>query len=137
MAEAIRIEGLSEFRNNLRAMDRAFPKALRLAFNESADIIVQSARPRVRRKTGRAAGTVKVKSTQSYARVSGGGSKAPYYPWLDFGGHIAPRGRNIDRPFIKHGRYIYAAYDDSRGRFVEVMQRALVQVAEQAGIGVD
>lgn len=136
MADPIKIVGLDEFRNNLRTLDRELPKALRLAFNEAADIVVQDARPRVPSKSGKARGSVKVRSTQSAVRISGGGNKAPYYPWLDFGGRVGRKKATV-RPFLKDGRYIYHAYFRNTTRFTEVLERNLLKVAEQAGIEVE
>jgi hypothetical protein len=79
---------------------------------------------------------VKARSTQAYSRVSGGGNKAPYYPWLDFGGRVG-KNKSIRRPFLKDGRYIYAAFFRGRDRYADVLQDALVKVAEQAGIEVE
>lgn len=135
MVDAIRIEGLKELRAGLKEISADLPKALRMAFNDSADIVVQDARPRIPSRTGRAKGTVKARSTQTAARVVGGGAKAPYYPWLDFGGKI-PRGPR--RPFLKEGRYIYNAYFRAKrsGRFQESLEKNLVAVARSAGIEV-
>ena len=132
MADAIRIEGLKEFQRGLKALDKDLPKALRLAFNEAADIVVSDAKPRVARRSGRAAGTVKARSTQTASRVAGGGNRAPYYPWLDFGGKI-PRGPR--RPFLKEGRYIYNAYFRMRdtGRYQDALSAGLIKVASSAG----
>lgn len=137
MTSAVRIEGLRELQRGLKSLDRDLPKALRLAFNDAADIIVDDAKPRVPRLTGRAAGTVKARSTQTAARVTAGGSRAPYYPWLDFGGRVGRR-RSVRRPFLKDGRYIYNAYFRRRdsGEFQDALQDALVQVARRAGLGV-
>jgi len=115
-------------------MDKDLPKALRIAFNAAADVIVADARPRIPAVTGAARDSVKARSTQTRARVVGGGNKAPYYPWLDFGGRIPVT--NVRRPFLPEGRYIYNAYFRKRatGEFVDVMSDALVQVAKSAGI---
>lgn len=134
--EAIKIEGLDQFRANLKVMDRELPKALRLAFNAAADIVVADAKPRVPHKTGRAASTLKARSTQAYSRISAGGNKAPYYPWLDFGGRVG-RARSVTRPFLKNGRYIYDAYFGNKTRFAEVLEQGLLDVAVQAGVEVD
>lgn len=136
MTGAIAIDGLDQFRANLKVMDRELPKALRLAFNAAADIVVQDAKPRVPSKTGAARGSVKARSTQAFARVSGGGNRAPYYPWLDFGGRVG-KGRSVKRPFIKDGRYIYDAYYRNRPRFAEVLEQQLLDVAAQAGVEVE
>ena len=134
---AVRIGGLREFQAKLRAIDADLPKLLRLAFNQAADVVVADARPRIPKLTGTAAGTVKARSTRTAARVVGGGRKAPYYPWLDFGGSVGP-GRSVHRPFLTDGRYIYNAYFRKRasGEFVDVMSKALIQVARSAGVTV-
>lgn len=136
MVDAVRIEGLTEFRRGLKELSTDLPKALRLAFNDAADLVVQDARPRIPSRTGRAKGTVKARSTQTAARVVGGGSRAVYYPWLDFGGTLPVT--NVRRPFLKEGRYIYNAYFRAKrsGRFQESLEKNLVAVARSAGIEV-
>lgn len=131
----VQVTGLNEFKRGLRDMDRELPKALRVALNTGAEVIVDDARPRVERRTGRAASTVKARSTQNKARVVGGGNRAPYYPWLDFGGRVG-RGRGVDRPFLTNGRYIYDAFFRRRDEFVDVMRDELLDVARTAGIEV-
>lgn len=136
MTDPIRVDGLNQFVANLKAMDRELPKALRVAFNGAADIVVQDARPGIPTKSGKAKASVKAKSTQTFVRISGGGNKAPYYPWLDFGGRVG-RNKSVKRPFIKDGRYLYDAYYRNVNRFGEVLEQALLDVASQAGIEVD
>src|SRR5690554_1767237 len=104
--EPIKVQGLKEFRDALKRLDGDLPKALRQAFNRSAELIVNEARPKVPKLTGRARASVKTRSTQKEVRIVGGSKRVPYYPWLDFGGRI----RNAERPFLKNGRYIYDAY---------------------------
>lgn len=134
--EAIRVTGLREFRQNLKKLDADLPKALRMAFNGAADIVVTDARPRVARRSGKAAGTVKARSTQTASRVVGGGNKAPYYPWLDFGGRVG-RNHSVTRPFLKNGRYIYDAYFDNRARYGELLEQGLLDVAASAGVVIE
>lgn len=138
MAEAIKIEGLNEFVRNLKRLDGDLPKAVRRAFNSAADVVVADARPRIPQRSGRAASSVRARSTQTAARVVGGGAKAPWYPWLDFGGRVGRR-RSVVRPFLKEGRYIYAAYFRRRqaGDFERVMTDSLLDVVRGAGIEVD
>lgn len=135
MAEPIRVEGLAEFRRNLKKLDGDLPKALRLALNEAADIVVDGARPRIPKRTGRAAATVKARSTQTAARVVGGSARAAYYPWLDFGGRVG-RNKSVKRAFLKEGRYIYKSYFDNTEKFGQVLEEALLDVARQAGVEV-
>lgn len=135
MADAVHVEGLREFVRGVKSMDKAHGKAVRLALNDAANVIVDEARPRVAKRSGRAAGTVKARSTQTAARVVGGGNRAPYYPWLDFGGAVG-RKHSVKRPFFKDGRYIYAAYGDNKGAFIDKMVERLVEVAQSAGVEV-
>lgn len=134
--EPIKITGLSEFNRNLRKLSADLPKALRLAHNEAAQLIVDYAAPRVPRKSGRAAGTVKAKSTRTESRVQGGSKRAPYYPWLDFGGRVGPK-RSVHRPFIKEGRYLYPALGANYDKFAELLTEKLIDVARQAGVEVE
>lgn len=141
MVDPIRIEGLNEFQRNLKKLDKDLPKLVRVALNESADLVAKRARPLIPtgpNRGGHAKSSVKAKSTRTEARVSGGGNRYPYYPWLDFGGHVG-KGRSVRRPFLKEGRYIYGSYYDlsGSGKFQDVMVNALLKVAEQAGIEVD
>lgn len=136
MTDPIKIDGLKAFSRNLRTLDSELPKALRVALNESAAVITDFAKPRVPKRTGRAQRSLKAKSTRTAVRVSGGGNRAPHYPWLDFGGKVGPA-RSIERPFMKDGRYIYEGYFRNKDEFVKVLEEALLRVAKQAGVGVD
>ncbi|WP_240033199.1 HK97 gp10 family phage protein [Micromonospora globbae] len=136
VAEPIRITGLAEFSRNLRKLDNDLPKGLRLAMNEAAQVVVDYARPRIPRRSGRAAQSVRARSTRTAARVMGGGARVPYYPWLDFGGRVGPR-RSVERPFKKEGRYIYAGFYAKRAEFEQILVDALVKVARDAGVEVD
>lgn len=139
MAGAIRIKGLDQFNRNLRRMDRELPKGLRIALNEAADAVIDEARPDIPRRTGRAQAAIRGKSTRTLSRVSGGNARAPYYPWLDFGGKGKKPGRPSSRPFKKDGRYLYPAYFRKRdsGEFERILTAALLKVARTAGVGVD
>lgn len=138
MTDAIKIDGLAKFSRDLRKLDSELPKALRIALNEAADLVATGAKARVPKRTGKAASTIKPASTRTAVRVKAGGKRAPYYPWLDFGGRVGKR-RSVKRPFIKEGRYLYAVYFDLRdsGRIQQVLTRALLDVARQSGVEVD
>lgn len=136
MADPIHISGLREFNRALKGLDSNLPKGVRLALNEASDFIVDRAVPKVARRTGRAARTLKAKSTRTEARVSGGGSRAPYYPWLDFGGRTG-KNRSVHRAFLKDGRYLYATYFENRDKFVDIVGDALKKVADDAGLVIE
>lgn len=134
--ELIRIDGLREFNRQLKTVDSKLPTATRLAANSAAQIVVDEAKPKVPigpGKGGHAKESLKAKSTRTAARVSAGGKKFPYYPWLDFGGSVGP-GKGSKRPFLKEGRYIWAAYARRREDVQDRLVEALTEVAEQAGL---
>jgi hypothetical protein len=136
VAEPIRIDGLAQFTRNLRRLDRDLPKAVRVALNDATGIVIDYARPRVPRRSGRAQRSIRAASTRTLARVSAGGARVPYYPWLDFGGRVG-RKRSVDRPFYKEGRYLWKGLVVKRDELADRMERALTDVARSAGMDVD
>ncbi|GIH07501.1 hypothetical protein Rhe02_55680 [Rhizocola hellebori] len=135
MAEIIAIEGLAAFSRNLKKLNGDLPKALRMALNEASGIVVDEASRRIPRRTGKAQASLKAKSTRTESRIGGGGNRAPYYAWLDFGGRTGRR-RSIKRAFLPEGRYLYASLADKRHEFDAALSAALLRVASEAGIEV-
>lgn len=133
--EPIRIVGWREFNRNLRKMNKDLPKGLRLAGNEAAQIVVDWAKPRVPRKTGKAAASVKARSTRTAARVAGGSNRVPYYAWLDYGGRVGRR-HAVRRTYIKGGRYLYPGYAKNKRKIRRVLRANLLKVAKDAGLEV-
>lgn len=135
MPETIRTEGLRELQRALKKTSTDLPKELRVGLNEVAGLIVDYAKPRFPRRSGRAAGSLKAASTQKQVRISLGGSRAPYAPWLDFGGSVGPR-RSVHRPFYREGRYVYQGLKVRRPEILEAMEKVIVRTAKSAGLEV-
>jgi hypothetical protein len=129
----IELQGVRQFQRQLRQMDAGLPKLVRVAFNGAAQIVVDRAGPKVPRRTGAAAASLKVRSNQRSARVAAGGRKAPYYPWLDFGGRTGPN-RSVVRPFKTEGRYVYPTVRESSDEIQMVMADGLSDLAQTAGL---
>ncbi len=136
IVDVVQVTGLREFRRNLRELDRAAPRALRLAGNRAAQLVVDEARPTVPRRSGRAAASIKTKSSQSVVRVVSGGNRAPYMPWLDYGGKVG-KNDTAARPFIADGRYVYPAFRRVREQFSSVLTEALAEIARDTGVVLD
>lgn len=136
MIEPIRVEGLDQFVRNLRALDAGLPKALRRSQNRAAAVVVEWARPRVPRRSGRAAGSIRAASTARATRVREGSARVPYMPWLDFGGRTGPR-RSVVRPYRREGRYVWAALAATRDQVAVELERSLLDAARSAGVQVD
>lgn len=131
----VEIGGLRELRAALKSADAALPKTIRLALNQASELVITYAKRRIPKRSGRAAGSLKVRSSQTRARVAAGGSRAPYYPWLDFGGHVGQHGAT-GRPFYTEGRYIYPGLRENRDKITETMESALTELARGAGFEV-
>ena len=135
MVATIKVNGLRELQGALKAAENATPKMLRLALNEAAEVVVDYAKPQVPSRSGAARGSMKARSTQKEARVSAGGRRAPYYPWLDFGGKVG-KGDSVKRPFYSEGRYIYPTLRKRHPEIIEAMAVALAGVVREAGLEV-
>jgi len=133
LIDAVRIEGLAQLNRSLRSLSADAPKALRLAGNEAARIVVDAARAGVPRRTGRAAASIRAASTRTATRVTAGGKRAPYFPWLDYGGRVG-RNNTARRPFIADGRYVYPAFRAHRSEFEQVLAKALERVIQDSGL---
>lgn len=136
MPDLVQVVGLREFQRSLKKMDSDLPKALRVALNGAANLIIDRAKPLIPKRTGAARNSLKAKSTQKAVRIGVGGRKAPYYPWLDFGGRTG-RNKSVHRPFYRQGRYLYVTLEKERAAVIDIMNKGIVAVAEGAGLDVD
>lgn len=136
MDEKIRVEGLAQLNRALRRVSADAPKGLRLVGNEAADLLVTKTRPEIPRLTGAAAASLRAQSTRTSARVAVGGRKAPYYPWLDFGGQGRIKGHPAHRDFRKGGRYLYPTLARQQQAIARILQEGIVAVARDAGLDV-
>lgn len=130
----IRISGLREFQRELRAAGAALPRKIRVVLNEAGQLIVDYDQAQMPRRTGRAVGSVKLRSSQRLAQVAIGGQRAAYTPWLDFGGEGRVAGRPPPRTFIKEGRYTYKGLRLHRDEITEIMEKGLVALGAEAGL---
>lgn len=135
MALVIAVSGLRELSRSLKKVDDSAAKQLRVVFNDAAELVIATARPGIPRRTGKAAGSLKTRSTRTAVRVTFGGPRAPYYPWLDFGGRTGRR-KSVVRDFIKEGRYVYPAYHARYDDIIRSMQEGIERVARDAGLDV-
>lgn len=136
MRASIGIDGLAEFNRGLRGLDKEAPKQLRIALNGAAELLAGHVRPKVPAITGAARASIKARSTRTSARLSVGGRKAPYFPWLDFGGRTGVN-RSVERAFYTDGRYVFVTLKEIRPQIEQALKDGLTQVARDAGLAVD
>lgn len=124
--KTIQVRGLRELRGALRDVDKTLGPELRKGLNEVADIVLNTARPLVPTRSGKARASLKAGSTEKAVQIKAGGAKAPYWGWLDFGGKVG-RAKSVRRRFEPEGRYIYPTLrkrrDEIEDKFYEVIDR--------------
>lgn len=127
----IQVDGAKQLRGALRQMAAGSQKELRPAYNKAAQIVVEDVRRQVPKRSGRARGSVRSRSTQTAAIVRAGGKRVPYYGWLDFGGRVGRR-KAVLRPFREEGRYLYPTIGRRRRELIAVIADELEKVARRA-----
>lgn len=134
MEAKIEIGGLAQLARGLKAVDSDAPKELRIALNSAAQLLVDHTRPEIPEVTGASRRSLVARSTRTAARVAVGGKKAPWYPWLDFGGQGRRPGRPAPREFLREGRYIYPTLRKIRPRIEAQLQESISTVIRNAGL---
>lgn len=132
MVTEIRVEGLRELRGTLRRVDTGLAKELGQAGKKAAEMVVATARPKVPVRTGRARRSLRATASRG-GSVVGGGSKAPYFGWLDFGGRVG-RNKTVSRPVITGGRIIYPALAERRNDVIDEFVQQVDDLVRKAGL---
>jgi hypothetical protein len=130
----VELKGLDDFDESLRRLSNAIPTAIGVASSTSAAFVVDSARPTVPRRSGRAASTLQTYVTGENA-IAGGGEGIEYYRWLELGG-AAGRHHSVVRS-RSDGRYIKPAYEKRQAAIAEILENSLRQACADAGLEVD
>lgn len=88
MPEAVRIEGLTEFRKELRKVaGKDGLDALKAVNVKVAEMIVERTKPKMSKKSTRSAASLKAAKTGNASFVRGGGKSAPMFGGVEFGSY--------------------------------------------------
>lgn len=128
-----RVSGLAEVESGLAELAGAMDDVASDSAKRVATEVADHARPRVPSMSGRARRSIRVETTATGAEVLGGGSKASYYGWLDYGGRVG-RGGSIRRPYRSDGRYIFPSFEALRGKAADAMADRLSDEVREAGL---
>ena len=142
----IRVTGLRETRDALRAVDRQLANQLRGKLLKIANSVAQDIRPKVPALTGAARKSVKAKASQLSASIAWGSDSVPYFAWLDFGGSVG-RGhqpgkawsgatRREWRGMPGAGRYVYPTIYEHRAQSEQMLGEAIEELSRKAGFEV-
>ena len=142
----VEVRGLREFERAIRDLDGDLRTELRGDLRSIAEQVAADARGRVAADVGSgdAAASITPRATGKGASIAAGGRKAPYFPWLDFGGSVG-RGHRpgvawsgaVKREWrgrpVGEGRYLYPAIRASRDLIVRLVDASVERVAREAG----
>lgn len=137
--DQVQVEGLREVSRALRAISKEAQKELRVGLKDAAEKVAVVARQRTPRRSGKAAASIKARGTNRGASLRGGGPKAPYFPWLDYGGSTKVPGSpaRVRRPFESGGRIIYPAIADRKDETREAVEKLIDDLARRHGLDVN
>lgn len=139
----VQVRGLAELRKAFRDVSKDIPKEMGRAFKAVAETVAGRARAKVPSRSGRAASSIVARGSQRGAAIAFGGTRAEYFPWLDFGGSVG-RGHKpgqawsgaIKREWMGlpngQGRYVYPAIRQSRPEIEQAADAAIVAAARRA-----
>ena len=129
----VTVRGIREVNSALKKISDETPKRLKAGLRDIAEHVVESIRTKVPFRTGKAKGSIKPRSSATGAKIAFGGTAAPYYPWLDFGGHVG-RMKHTVRDFIPDGRYVYPTIKEEGKYIRESVDDLLRHVIESADL---
>lgn len=128
----VEVDGLRALRAALRDVDKSFSRELGQAGKRAAELVAESARAKVPVRSGAARGSVRATAGRG-GSVSGGGARAPYFPWLDWGGRVG-RGKSVYRPVVQGGRYLYPALGERRDDVIDTFVALVDELTRKAGL---
>lgn len=134
-AETIRVDGLKELNIALRKVDRDAPRELASELSGISTHVMNRARPKVPRISGDAAASIKVRKKAKGSMLAIGGARAPYMPWLNFGGSVG-RSKSIHRPMVKPDYFIYRTLSEEKSTIDRMLNSALERMGRRAGFEV-
>lgn len=136
MTGPVQVDGLADRQGALRRARSDLPEILRVFLGKAADMTADDAASLVPRgPSGAARASLRVDRSQTAATVLGGGRRAPYYGWLEFGGRTGIK-NSVERRFVRGGRYIWPAYDQNRKRLLAMLDDDVRDMARAAGLDV-
>jgi hypothetical protein len=139
----LEVKGINESIRAFKKVDSDIPAGFRKEMLAIASDVAGEAQQRVPWKSGKAARSIKPRASQRGAGIAFGGSAAPYFPWLDFGGTTGKGHRpgqrfsgSVSREWLGNprgeGRYVYPAIRDKSDDIEKAAEAAVINAAKRA-----
>lgn len=134
-ADAVKVNGLADFRRELKTIDAELPKELRKTNLAAAELVAKDARTKANNQGGVARHvepSIIAAATQGNAKLAWGGSKFPMAAGAEFGSirfkQFKPwRGSGSDA-----GYFMFPAVRETREQFIEVYDEMLADLTRHA-----
>lgn len=144
------ISNLPAWRRAIVSVDERFKAELKGEFLSVGQRIADRIRGKVPTRSGAAAASVKARATAGGAAIVRGGTAAPYFPWLDFGGTVGrghkphvPGSGSIQRyanggPWNPPGPglYVYPTISEAQPETIRAVSELMIKVGRDAGFEV-
>lgn len=130
------VTGLRDLGKALKDLDTEAKQLMSNSLKGIAEGVASDVRSRVPHKTGALAASYKARGSVGGAAIAWSGTKAPYAPWIDFGGKVG-KDKSVSRPFIKGGRYLYPAIADNMADISDLVADAINDVVTKYGLKVE
>jgi hypothetical protein len=140
MADQVEVKGLKDFRRELKRLGPEFPKELRAANLEAAEVVAKETQRRVPRGPHEGGGrvqplhtSVRALASQTRGQVAIGGARSPHGPPYEFpGATIGRRGATGARTRIRTQPSLFPAIASEREEVVEVYGEAIDRLTKRA-----
>lgn len=133
MSVGVEVDGLAQMQAALAAARTAVPRAVNAVFEDQATAVAGKTRQLVPRgPSGAARASVEAKG----GSVTAGGSRAPYFAWLDWGGDTGGAGARGQRRFIREGRYVFPSLTASHKAIVAALEEGAADAMRAQGLEV-
>jgi hypothetical protein len=123
----IQVTGIRDLRAAMKAAEATLPRELRKGLNEVANIIVVDARPRIPVRSGKLAGSLRARSTQTAAQVVLGTARTPYAQAVYWG--TGPRAGQRGPHNIKAHQVMHESYDRNLAPIANALRAVLDRLA--------
>lgn len=130
------VTGLRDLGSALKAADAEASKELGQMMKGIAQGVVADVSHRVPYRSGKAASSYKARGSARGASIAWAGERAPYVPWLDFGGKVG-RHKTVSRPFKQGGRFLYPTIADNMHDVEELVAQAIDEITGKYGFKVE
>jgi hypothetical protein len=121
----MKLTGVRQVRNALGNIAATVPERIPAALKDVADDVVADVRPKLPRRTGRLAASLRATQTPDGAQVAMGGRDAPHGEWIE-------RGGSRGRPLVPRGRYLGPAIEQAGPAVAQAVEKAVRKAVQDA-----